>query len=99
MRTTRMKFVSAALTAAFLLAVAGAAHAAIKTETITYKEGQVEAHSFIAYDDSSSNKRPGVLVVPEWWGRSCVAIARRWALWFMLGKRGVLCAQREWICE
>ena len=68
MRIARMKFVSAALTAALLVAIAGAARAAIKTATITYKEGQVEAHSFIAYDDSSSGKRPGVLVVPEWWG-------------------------------
>src|ERR1700737_4292726 len=63
-----MKFVSAGLAAAFLFVIAGAARAAIKTETVTYKEGQVEAHSFRAYDDSLSGKRPGVLVVPEWWG-------------------------------
>jgi dienelactone hydrolase len=63
-----MKFVSAGLAAAFLFVIAGAARGAIKTETVTYKEGQVEAHSFLAYDDSLSGKRPGVLVVPEWWG-------------------------------
>ena len=67
MRMARMKFLSAALTAAFLLAIASAARAAIKTEAVTYKEGQAEAHSFIVYDDSVSGKRPGVLVVPEWW--------------------------------
>jgi dienelactone hydrolase len=63
-----MKFVGAALAAAFLVTIAGAARAAIKTETVTYKEGHAEAHSFIAYDDRLSGKRPGVLVVPEWWG-------------------------------
>ena len=68
MRTARIKLVGAALAAAFLVAIAGTARAAIKTETVTYKEGRVEAHSFIAYDDSSNGKRPGVLVIPEWWG-------------------------------
>ncbi len=63
-----MKFLTAALTAVLLLAPAGAVLAAIKTESIIYKEGQAEAHSFIVYDDSVSGKRPGVLVVPEWWG-------------------------------
>ena len=68
MQMARIKFVSAALTAAFLLAIASAARAAIKTEAVTYREGQAEAHSFIVYDDSLSGRRPGVLVVPEWWG-------------------------------
>ena len=64
----RMKFLSAALTAAFLLAIVSVARAAIKTEAVTYQEGQAKAHSLIVYDDSVSGKRPGVLVVPEWWG-------------------------------
>jgi dienelactone hydrolase len=68
MRKAQMKFIAAALATAFLVALAGGARAAIKSEIITYKEGQAEAHSFIAYDDSVSGKRPGVLVVPEWWG-------------------------------
>jgi dienelactone hydrolase len=68
MRMARIKLFSAVLTIAFLVAIAGSARAVIKTETITYKEGQAEAHSFIAYDDSLAGKRPGVLVVPEWWG-------------------------------
>ena len=68
MRMARIKFLSAALTAALLLSIGSAARAAIKTEAVTYKEGQAEAHSFIVYEDSVSGKRPGVLVVPEWWG-------------------------------
>lgn len=58
----------AAVLAAIVLASGAAARAAIKTETVIYKEGQIQAHSFLAYDDSLSGKRPGVLVVPEWWG-------------------------------
>ncbi len=51
-----------------ILILGGAARAAIKTETVTYQEGQVRAQSFLAYDDSATDKRPGVLIVPEWWG-------------------------------
>jgi len=64
----RLKLARAILAAAFLLAAAGNTRAAIKTEAVTYKEGQIEARSFIVYDDALSGKRPGVLVVPEWWG-------------------------------
>lgn len=64
----RLKLGGAILAAAFLLGAAGSARAAIKTETVTYREGHAEAHSFIAYDAALSGKRPGVLVVPEWWG-------------------------------
>lgn len=42
--------------------------AAIKTETVKYKAGTVEAQGFLAYDDAVKDKRPGVVVVPEWWG-------------------------------
>jgi dienelactone hydrolase len=64
----RARRLCAALVATFLFASAAAARAAIKTEAVIYNQGQVEAHSFLAYDDSLGGKRPGVLVVPEWWG-------------------------------
>ncbi len=44
--------------------------AAVKTQEIEYK---VEGESFtgyLAWDDSVSEKRPGVLVVHEWWGHN-----------------------------
>ncbi len=56
------------LAAAFVFLSAAAARAAVQTQTVIYKEGQVEAHSYLAWDDSIGGKRPGVLVVPEWWG-------------------------------
>jgi dienelactone hydrolase len=43
-------------------------HAEIKTETIPYKVGDTECRGYLAYDDSIAGKRPGVLVVHEWWG-------------------------------
>lgn len=42
--------------------------AAIKTEIVEYKHGEVVLQGFLAYDDASSEKRPGVLVVHEWMG-------------------------------
>ncbi|MCC6796779.1 MAG: dienelactone hydrolase family protein [Candidatus Hydrogenedentes bacterium] len=43
-------------------------HAEIKTEMIQYKDGDTVLEGMIAYDDSSTAKRPGVVVVHEWWG-------------------------------
>src|SRR5436190_23102153 len=42
--------------------------AAVKTETITYKVGDKTYKGFIAFDDASKEKRPGILVVHEFWG-------------------------------
>jgi dienelactone hydrolase len=44
------------------------ASAAIHTETVTYKHGNATLKGYLAYDDASTAKRPGVLVAPEWWG-------------------------------
>lgn len=50
----------------FLLGVN--AHAALHTETVEYKHGDVVLKGYLAYDDAATGKRPGVLVVHEWWG-------------------------------
>ncbi len=42
--------------------------AAIKTENVKYKHGNVDLIGFLAYDDALTNKRPGVIVVHEWYG-------------------------------
>ena len=47
--------------------LAGNAPAALKTEVVKYKVGDVECQGFLAYDDQGG-KRPGILVAPEWWG-------------------------------
>jgi dienelactone hydrolase len=46
----------------------GAAGAAVKTESVTYKHGDKTFHGYFAWDDASQAKRPGILVVHEWWG-------------------------------
>ncbi|MFA5059402.1 MAG: dienelactone hydrolase family protein [Candidatus Omnitrophota bacterium] len=42
--------------------------AAIHTETVEYKQGDVLLEGYLAYDDALAGKRPGVLVVHEWKG-------------------------------
>lgn len=54
--------------ATIALLFAGAASAAIKHEAITYKAGDTVLKGFVVYDDASAAKRPGILIVPTWWG-------------------------------
>jgi dienelactone hydrolase len=42
--------------------------AAIQTETVDYKQGDTTLEGYVAYDDSISGKRPGVLIVHQWMG-------------------------------
>jgi len=41
---------------------------AIKEEPVTYNVGGKEYNGYITYDSNQVGKRPGVLVVHEWWG-------------------------------
>ncbi len=52
------------------------ANAAIKTQIIDYKDGNVALQGFLAYDDAIATPTPGVLVVHEWWGLSDYSRAR-----------------------
>lgn len=45
-----------------------AAGAGIKTEEVEYTHDGQTLKGFVAWDDSLDGKRPGVLVVHEWWG-------------------------------
>ena len=60
----------AAIVFAFALSgpLAGFATAAVKAETVRYSQGGTEFVGHLAYDDSFEGKRPGVLVLHEWWG-------------------------------
>ena len=53
-----------------LLAAACAisAQAKLVTKTIEYKQGDTTLEGYLAYDDSFSGKRPGVLIVHQWMG-------------------------------
>lgn len=56
-----------ALTLAFAVTTA---HAKIKTMPVEYKQGGAVLEGYLAYDDAATGKRPGVLVVHEWWGHN-----------------------------
>lgn len=53
-----------------LLFVVHTATAAVQGEPVEYQAGDVLLKGFLAYDDSHEEKRPGVLVVHEWWGHN-----------------------------
>jgi len=53
---------------AFLFAPS--AWSAVKGEPVEYKAGNVVLKGYVAYDDALPGKRPGVLVVHEWWGHN-----------------------------
>jgi dienelactone hydrolase len=58
------------------LLLGNAAYAAIKTETINYEVNNLSFQGTLSYDDSIKGKRPGVLVVHEWWGHNAYANKR-----------------------
>jgi dienelactone hydrolase len=51
-----------------LVALALPAYAAIKEEPVTYKDGETTMKGFVVYDDAKKGKRPGIILVHEWWG-------------------------------
>jgi len=51
-----------------LLLAAGTAAAAVKSKEIDYEHDGTKFRGFLAYDDAAKEKRPGVLVVHEFWG-------------------------------
>ena len=56
------------LLAAALLLWPASACAALRTRTVEYKQGKTVLQGYLAFDDSATGKRPGVLVIHEWMG-------------------------------
>ncbi|MCE5194285.1 MAG: dienelactone hydrolase family protein [Nitrospiraceae bacterium] len=54
----------------FLLILTGLAFAKpdIEGKEVSYKDGEVVMKGYIAYDKNIKGKKPGVLIVHEWWG-------------------------------
>jgi dienelactone hydrolase len=42
--------------------------AAIKEEPVTYKDGETTMKGVVVYDTAKQGKRPGIVIVHEWWG-------------------------------
>jgi dienelactone hydrolase len=53
---------------AFTMFAGTAQKAGMITKEVTYKAGGTTLKGYVAYTGKATQKRPGVLVVPEWWG-------------------------------
>jgi dienelactone hydrolase len=53
---------------ALALAIPASMSAKVVVKAVEYKAGDVTLKGYIAYDNSIKGKRPGVIVVHEWWG-------------------------------
>jgi dienelactone hydrolase len=75
MTTGILRLATAGIVALGLFA-ATAANAEVKTKTIEYSDGGTTLRGELAWDDSVTGARPGVLVVHEWWGLNDYAKSR-----------------------
>jgi dienelactone hydrolase len=51
-----------------ILALAVSANAKIVSKAVQYTQNGTVLEGYLAYDDAAQGRRPGVLVVHEWWG-------------------------------
>jgi dienelactone hydrolase len=56
------------LGALLALSIAGPALAEIKETPVTYSDGETTMKGFVVYDTAKKGKRPGIVIVHEWWG-------------------------------
>jgi len=50
--------------------------AKVHTQNVAYRDGEVELEGYLAYDDAQEGRRPGILIVHEWWGLNDYARGR-----------------------
>jgi dienelactone hydrolase len=72
------------LSAVLLFSGITASHAAVQGREVSYSANGITLKGYIAWDDAVKGKRPGILVVHEWWGHN--EYARRRAR--MLAEQG-----------
>ncbi|MGA8032545.1 MAG: dienelactone hydrolase family protein [Casimicrobiaceae bacterium] len=63
-KAMKMQFLGALLA----LLITAPALAAIKETPITYNDGETTMRGFVVYDTAKVGKRPGIVIVHEWWG-------------------------------
>jgi dienelactone hydrolase len=56
------------LSAFCAIATVANANAGIREEPVTYADGETTMKGFVVYDDATRGKRPGIVMVHEWWG-------------------------------
>ena len=63
-----MKKLSVFAAVLFMPGIFSTVSAEVRSEAVSYQDGGANLTGHIYWDDSISGKRPGVLVVHEWWG-------------------------------
>jgi dienelactone hydrolase len=63
-----MKFLSCALLIGLAVTGQNYTEAAMKTQTVEYKQGNTVLEGYLAYDDAIKGKMPTVLIIHEWTG-------------------------------
>ncbi len=76
-----LAFMLIVIAGSLVLSLGGAACAAVREEAVTYRDGDTVMNGFIVYDDASRTKRPGIVIVHDWWGitKHMHAEARKYA--------------------
>ena len=64
----RTKLLFAALCG--VIVAASSAQAAVKVQTVEYKQGDATLEGWLVYDTANKGKRPGIVVYPAFWGPS-----------------------------
>jgi dienelactone hydrolase len=59
-----------AVTVAFIALLASNARAAVQVKEVEYQADGKPMLGYLAWDDASNDKRPGILIFPEWWGNN-----------------------------
>ncbi|HTA65642.1 MAG TPA: dienelactone hydrolase family protein [Xanthomonadaceae bacterium] len=59
-----------------LLLLSAPALSAPRADVVTWKDGATTLSGYIVWDDASSAKRPGLLMVPNWHGVNDIAVAK-----------------------
>ncbi len=60
--------IAVAMVGATCLLLSSVASGAVRTREVEYKQGSTPLQGFLAWNDTAKGKRPGVLLVHEWWG-------------------------------
>lgn len=66
--TTQRRALNSLILVAIAMILSAPARAEVVSNVIEYKDGDVTCKGYLAYDNAIEGKRPGVLVVHEWWG-------------------------------